>query len=132
MRTLRIAIRAEGKARARAGRNGWYTPSRTKQLEQRIAQEWMLAGLGRLSGPLSLRVVAEYAPPKSWSKRQREGICGTPFHGKPDADNALKLICDALNGVAYDDDRQLAEVAIRRVYAPADAVTIEIREAANG
>lgn len=125
---LRLPIRAEGKQRARKGRNGWYTPERTRQLEAWIAGEWMAAGLGRLSGPLGLRVVAEYAPPKSWRVHQKVAAYGESYCGKPDADNVLKLIADALNGVAYADDKQIAEASIRQVYAERDAVTIEISE----
>lgn len=130
-RTLTLPIRALGKQRARRGKGGvWYTPERTRALEKQIAAEWMAARLGRLSGPLSLSVLAQYAPPKSWSKARRETVMAywTWYEGKPDGDNALKLIADALNGVAYADDRQIAEASIRQIYAPADRLTIELRE----
>ena len=36
---------------------------------------------------------------------------------KPDGDNILKVVCDALNGLAYRDDIQLAEKHIYKEYA---------------
>ena len=36
---------------------------------------------------------------------------------KPDADNILKLGLDALNGVAYADDKQVIEVRCRKFYS---------------
>ena len=131
-RALTLPVRALGKQRARRGKGGvWYTPEATRAAERRIATEWMAARLGRLSGPLSLRVVAEYAPPKSWSKAWKTSACGEPYAQKPDGSNVLKLVEDALNGVAYADDRQIAEVSIRQVYGAADSLTIEIREMAD-
>lgn len=53
--------------------------------------------------------VTLYSPlPKGKPKR----IESEPFTVKPDGDNCLKGICDALNGVAWDDD---AQVTIKQV-----------------
>lgn len=35
---------------------------------------------------------------------------------KPDIDNIAKIIMDALNGVAYDDDKQVCVLEIRKFY----------------
>lgn len=39
---------------------------------------------------------------------------------KPDADNILKAVLDALNGVAYEDDRQVVEVLCIKKYIGGD------------
>ena len=36
---------------------------------------------------------------------------------KPDADNVIKIITDALNGIAYDDDRQIVALMFEKFYA---------------
>jgi Holliday junction resolvase RusA-like endonuclease len=36
---------------------------------------------------------------------------------KPDCDNIVKIILDALNGVAYTDDKQVVDVRCRKCYA---------------
>lgn len=41
------------------------------------------------------------------------------FHAqRPDADNLTKLVGDALNGIAYLDDSQIAETFARNVWGP--------------
>jgi len=43
----------------------------------------------------------------------------TLFHGnkiKRDVDNFNKLVFDALTGIVYDDDNQVAELTIKRAY----------------
>lgn len=36
---------------------------------------------------------------------------------KPDADNIIKVILDALNGLAYQDDAQIYRVYFEKMYA---------------
>ena len=36
---------------------------------------------------------------------------------KPDADNILKIIADALNGIAYADDKQVVTAEVQKLYA---------------
>lgn len=35
-----------------------------------------------------------------------------------DLDNCIKVLCDALQGVAFEDDNQIAEIHARRFVAP--------------
>lgn len=46
---------------------------------------------------------------------------------KPDIDNVIKVIADALNGVAYDDDKQIIDVSARKVYSETPRVDVRIR-----
>jgi Holliday junction resolvase RusA-like endonuclease len=52
---------------------------------------------------------------------------------KPDLDNVAKLILDALNGVAWHDDNQIARLTISKVYGkkPHTDVEIETIEGVN-
>ena len=45
---------------------------------------------------------------------------------KPDMDNILKIIADALNKVAYYDDKQIVECSIKKYYSNAPKVIVEI------
>jgi len=40
----------------------------------------------------------------------------TPDTGTPDADNLAKFACDAINGVVYSDDRQIARIRITKTF----------------
>lgn len=89
-----------------------YTPKETV-LAERIVRDayWNSVGWGtRWAGPVSLNLYAYFAPPKSWPRWRkqllRDGLC-IPFCHTPDADNIWKLVADALNGVAWMDDRQV-------------------------
>jgi hypothetical protein len=37
---------------------------------------------------------------------------------KPDWDNAAKLVCDALNGIAWRDDAHVADARVLKFWAP--------------
>lgn len=58
--------------------------------------------------------------PKSWSKRKREQMAGTPHRQKPDADNLLKAAMDAV----YDDDCTVYDVRVTKLWADTGAVEL--------
>ncbi len=45
---------------------------------------------------------------------------------KPDFDNIQKIICDALNGVAYYDDSQIVKADIEKVYRTTPRVEVTV------
>ena len=47
---------------------------------------------------------------------------------RPDGDNVLKLVADALNGVAYEDDSQIVYMTIKKEYASRGFLRIRIEE----
>lgn len=127
MHTLTIAMRARGKQRPREGRGRWYTPPETQAAEDRIAREYCLAKLPRnLQGPLRLYVKAVYAMPASWSKKKRADMLGKYYESTPDCDNCYKLVADSLNGIAYGDDRHIADAGIQQTWGESDSLTIVI------
>ena len=46
---------------------------------------------------------------------------------KPDIDNVLKVVLDALNGVAYKDDSRVVAVSARKVYSMTPKLVIEMK-----
>ena len=73
--------------------------------------------------------VTEYrAIPASWSKvRRAKALDGVikPVT-KPDTDNILKIIKDALNGVFWKDDAQVVHDEIIKVYSAEPHVSVEV------
>ena len=61
----------------------------------------------KLEGPIKCELLFCFARPKSHTRKQRKCNHHT---GKADIDNLQKLVFDALNGLAYDDDKQIAFV----------------------
>lgn len=68
--------------------------------------------------PLHMSIHAYFTLPKSFSKAKRElAEEGRLFPTKkPDVDNIAKIICDALNGIAYGDDKQIVELIVKKRY----------------
>lgn len=78
---------------------------------------------------LDVRIIAYYTIPQSISKKRRQRMLDKierPLK-KPDADNVVKVVLDALNKIAYYDDTQVVDLQIRRFYGenPRTIVTIE-------
>jgi Holliday junction resolvase RusA-like endonuclease len=81
-----------------------------------------------LDGPLELAVDIVVAVAPSWPKRRREdALAGQIFPtNKPDLDNCLKLVADALNGIIWQDDKQLVRMVASKRFglAPQTVLTI--------
>ena len=48
---------------------------------------------------------------------------------KCDWDNIGKIVCDALNGIAYHDDKQVVDGQVRKFYSEQPRVVVTIQEA---
>lgn len=113
------------------------TPPETRQAEaklQKLARAYMAAQGGEpFAGPVRMQIVAVYPPPASWPKRLHAALSeGVVYHtSKPDADNLAKLVGDALNEIAYQDDSQVAELIVRKRYGTPARTDITITELAS-
>lgn len=97
------------KRRARHTRGGRaYTDAKTAADMRRIGDEFDRCALPRVDGPAWVRVDVFGELPKGRPKR----VESEPYTCKPDGDNVLKCVLDALNGRAWADDK---DVVIQRV-----------------
>ena len=69
--------------------------------------------------PLLIRVDAYLTLAKSRSKKfKADALAGRELPTKkPDVDNLLKTVMDALSGVLYKDDKQIVDCGVRKYYA---------------
>jgi Holliday junction resolvase RusA-like endonuclease len=83
-----------------------------------------------LNGPLGVTIAFYYPIPKSWSKRDKSAANdqGIMPAVKPDIDNCIKGVFDALNKVAWNDDNQVVEVKSFKRYSYNPAIVITIQE----
>jgi Holliday junction resolvase RusA-like endonuclease len=131
--TLRIPGEARGKERARHAKGRTYTPAQTVMAENRIYSVWQDAGSPRLpDGPIGLEVELGVVRPAShWTSKRvltREGVRQfRPFRKKPDVDNALKLVMDALNTCAWTDDVRVIDAHVYRVWSTEPYTLINAR-----
>ena len=84
------------------------------------------------AGAVRLHVTFVRPYPASMSKRRRES--GVVPETRPDLDNYLKAVMDALNGVAWRDDGQIAETVTRKVYGavPETRISVGVLSPASG
>lgn len=123
-----IAGEMRGKQRPRMTRGGHvYTPTETRLAEAKVAKLAREAMADRLPiiGPVALSVIVLTQPPKSASKAACERmLTGQEYPTKkPDLDNIIKLVSDAMNGIVFEDDKQIVFLSVVKQYA-AEARTI--------
>lgn len=107
------------KGRPRMTRSGHvYTPQKTRDYESLIKKCFYEQNGTKLNGPLELKMKAYFRKPKT----ERSDL----MTKKPDVDNIIKTI-DALNGIAFDDDRQIVKATAEKLYGD-PRLEIEIRE----
>ena len=73
-----------------------------------------------------MEIVAVSAVPASWSQKKRaEALAGVIRPAvKPDFDNVAKLYCDALNGIVWQDDKQIVDGRCIQCYGQQPGVLI--------
>ena len=115
-----VPAQAVAKGRARFQKNGRaFTPAKTV-----AAEAWVRlccvdqVGTPRVPGPVAVRIVYVMPIPKSMTKAlqaQARANALMPTR-KPDWDNLAKLTSDALNGIAWRDDAEVASAQAWKVY----------------
>lgn len=114
-----------GKGRPRVStRNGIvrnYTPEKTRSYESTVAHEAHLAMAGAplFEGPVGVVITALMQSPAKPSKALREALAlDRAWHtGRPDGDNIIKAANDAMNGIVWRDDAQVARCSFAKKYA---------------
>ena len=121
-----------GKERPRFRRVGnyvqTYTPTKTKNYEAHVINSY--AADRYFQGPVRAEIIAYYKIPDSASKKTKQAMMdGTEkCLKKPDCDNLAKCILDALNNVAYDDDKQVVELYVEKHWSDDPRVEVTLIE----
>lgn len=122
--------RPQGKARPRVTKKGTYTPQRTRDYERLIRTSYIAAGGRQYTKdvPVRVNIRAYYAIPKGTSKRKQEKMIAGDVKPtvKPDCDNIAKVVCDALNGLAYADDNRVVVLTVTKLYGENPRLMVEI------
>ena len=121
VRQFRIHREPKGKQRVRVTRSGHaYTPNDTTTYEGIVRSEYQtqVGDVPPYLGPVMVNIRAYCEIPKSWSKKKQHQAQLSQIRPtkKPDCDNIAKMICDALNGLAYKDDAQVAILGVYKDY----------------
>lgn len=108
-----------------------YDPAKSRDYKDYVrlaAREYAPAAL--LEGPLGIAVTAYRSTPKSFSNKkaaaaERGEILPVT---KPDADNYLKGVKDALKGVIWKDDSQVVDAFVKKRYSAKPRIEIKIKQ----
>lgn len=119
--------KARPRVTMRGGKPRAYTPKKTADFESLIKSHWK--GLPVMTGPLHLSLVFYLQIPQSWSNKKKSQA----EHGeirptsRPDIDNYVKSVMDALNSIAYEDDSQVVELTVRKKYSSEPGTLISVQ-----
>ncbi len=122
----------KGKARPRVNTYTCkaYTPTDTKDYENLIKQYFKIKypRYEPLDGRVFVKIMAYFKVPKSTSKKEKELIeegLLSPTK-KPDIDNIVKIILDALNKMAFKDDNQITKLEVEKLYGNEEKIVVKI------
>lgn len=143
--TIHQAPLGKGRPRATVGPGGRarvYTPAASADwehfaamaLRSRFQAAHQLEPANYMAGALGLELVAVFARTKALATMNTKGVykhgaARFPHAQKPDLDNVLKAVCDALQKAGViEDDKQIAVHHASKVWAAADeAPAVHIR-----
>ena len=123
-----------GKGRPRVNTNTAiaYTPAKTKEYEELIKQYFIIKyrKIAPLEGRLAVTLKAYVGIPKSTSKKMKEEMLAGTISPtkKPDIDNIAKVVLDALNKLAFQDDNQITKLVIEKEYAEEEKIQVKIEQ----
>ena len=129
-----------GKGRPRAARRGrhiqLYTPEKTASYESLVATaaHGSMRGAEPIKGACHVDMEIRLMVPVSWSARKRnQALDGQILPTKkPDMDNVLKAVFDAINGIVWQDDVQVIQVQASKRYSAIPGVAVVIKPMTGG
>lgn len=129
--TFSVSGRPVGKARprfnTRTGRT--YKAQSDRDYERLVQMRFLDAGGESFEdAPIMASVTAYFPIPKGTSRAKANRMNGGYACKKPDADNIAKSVLDALNGFAYNDDKQIVCLTVQKLYDTNARVEITIEK----
>lgn len=132
---ITLPIEPKGQQRPRFTRIGKFHKA-YKSKQQKIEESKVLAFLyqQRPQEPWSCAIkvaIKAFLPiPKSWSQKKKLEALNNTLRPtkKPDIDNLAKQVLDCMNGVFWQDDKQVVELSVAKYYCQAPRWEIEVKE----
>lgn len=109
-----------------------YTPTKTKDYET-LVEEYFLLKYPRfklLENRIKVSIIAYFAIPKATKKSDINQMLENNISPtkKPDIDNIVKVVLDAMNKFAFKDDNQITKIDVEKRYGVEDKIYIKIEE----
>lgn len=122
--------KGKGRHRTNLETKRTYTPKATENYEALAGycchNEMLKSKIDKLEGQIKATINCYFGIPKSKSKKVKEQMADGLIRPtkKPDADNIAKIVLDSLNGIAYDDDKQIVELRVLKFYSNTPEVNV--------
>ena len=122
----------KGKARPRVNTytGTAYTPTGTKDYENLIKQYFKVKypRYEPLDGRVAIKIIAYFEVTKNTTKKDKklieEGLLSPTK--KPDIDNIVKIILDALNKMAFKDDNKITKLEVEKLYGSEEKIVVKV------
>lgn len=125
-------IIGKGRPRLNTYTGSVYTPTRTKDYEELVQQYFLLKypTYKPFEGRVKVQIGAYFGVPKTTKKTEKELMLQNKINPtkKPDIDNIVKIVLDAMNGVAFKDDIQITKLDVEKVYSEEEFIQVKIEE----
>ncbi|KEH90599.1 RusA family crossover junction endodeoxyribonuclease [Clostridium botulinum] len=108
-----------------------YTPKKTVLYENWVKECYCISkDKKHLTGAIKAHIKVYMSIPKSTSKKKRQEMISEKIRPtkKPDLDNIAKIILDSLNGLAYEDDKQIVSLQVNKFYGTEPKVIVQLEE----
>ncbi|MBV4436698.1 RusA family crossover junction endodeoxyribonuclease [Clostridium tyrobutyricum] len=107
-----------------------HTPEKTVSYETYVKELYVTNRFPMLEGYIQVGITAFYKIPKSTSNKKRQQMLNNELlpDKKPDLDNVAKIICDALNAIAYLDDKQIVSLTVNKFYSEQPRVVVKLNQ----
>lgn len=123
----------KGKGRPRFTKNGHvYTPESTRIYEEEIKLRYKEKFKDEmLDGNIAVEVFINKKPASYLGIKKYNKLLGKYCNIKPDTDDVVKAVLDALNGIAYADDKNVVELYAVKKYSTESSVVVRLYELEN-
>ena len=105
-----------------------YTPQKTLDYEGLVATVARKKIRKPLTGGIKLTIYIFEETPKSWTKKKKQEALDGKVFSIRDLDNMVKSICDGMNKVAYNDDKQVVSLMAEKKYSDKSEVVVIVEE----
>jgi len=131
MISLTIPGNPVGKQRARVCRTGHaFTPAKTVNYEALVKQTFAAKypDFVPMPGPVRMILSIYLMPSKEMQRKIKKSIARIYPIIKPDTDNIIKIMADALSGLAFVNDKQIISVYAEKKYSQRPCVEVIVAE----
>jgi len=122
--SINIVPVAQGRPRftVQGGYAKVYDPPKSAAFKKALAWELKCQNPTVLKGALTVTIIFRMPRPKSLPKKVVHHI------KKPDVDNLVKGVKDAMNKLCYNDDSQIVELRAKKIYSTIPGVDITLEQ----